>query len=262
MDSKLLTDFIKKLGFQPSNGLDILCLQGLTAKGNGFVINSNQVDQYNDLIIPILGDKYSIFVGTIDPGLYYLEHVLNNNGCAHVAFSQHGFEKGLHQGKHAALRAANERILLIRDYNRDYKFAYGDKIGFESNTGVNIHAMGSGTKVGKWSAGCIGISGGWKGQQWSTFMNDYVNKSTGKILATVWHGKDFLKFNEDKDFKPTLRFGCYSPLVEELQCKIDFVSDGIFGSGTHDAVRALQDSNELVSDGIVGKKTWAVLDLE
>ena len=32
--------------------------------------------------------------------------------------------------------------------------------------------------------------------------------------------------------------------------------DGIFGSGTDNAVRLFQKSNRLTADGIVGKNTW------
>ena len=35
--------------------------------------------------------------------------------------------------------------------------------------------------------------------------------------------------------------------------------DGIFGSGTEDAVEDFQEKNNLLADGVVGKGTWAAL---
>lgn len=52
--------------------------------------------------------------------------------------------------------------------------------------------------------------------------------------------------------------------VKELQqrlCSLGYtvVCDGIFGDKTLAAVKAFQRANGLVVDGIVGKKTWAVV---
>lgn len=50
-------------------------------------------------------------------------------------------------------------------------------------------------------------------------------------------------------------------LLQELLCKAGFkvVVDSDFGEATFKAVVALQKSNSLVADGIVGAKTWAAL---
>ena len=37
-------------------------------------------------------------------------------------------------------------------------------------------------------------------------------------------------------------------------------ADGIYGTATMNAVKQLQADNGLVSDGICGKNTWAVID--
>lgn len=63
--------------------------------------------------------------------------------------------------------------------------------------------------------------------------------------------------------RPTLRRGDKGPLVEELQKKLGFDAenaDGDFGPKTEAAVRAFQREHARVPDGIVGPRTWAVLD--
>ena len=61
---------------------------------------------------------------------------------------------------------------------------------------------------------------------------------------------------------PTLRKGARGNITKLLQEKLVSLGyntngvDGIFGSGTDNAVRLYQKANRLVVDGIVGKNTW------
>jgi peptidoglycan hydrolase-like protein with peptidoglycan-binding domain len=58
----------------------------------------------------------------------------------------------------------------------------------------------------------------------------------------------------------TLRRGAQGQGVLQLQVKLGVRADGAFGGKTEAAVRALQRVHSLVPDGIVGPKTWALLD--
>ncbi len=60
--------------------------------------------------------------------------------------------------------------------------------------------------------------------------------------------------------RDTLRRGMNGDLVKQLQRKLRIDDDGIFGADTEVAVREFQRSHSLVPDGIVGPKTWRVLD--
>ena len=50
--------------------------------------------------------------------------------------------------------------------------------------------------------------------------------------------------------------------VKKLQAALGLTADGDFGPVTKAAVVALQKKKGLYADGIVGKQTWAVLDLD
>ena len=60
--------------------------------------------------------------------------------------------------------------------------------------------------------------------------------------------------------RATLRRGAIGELVRQMQTKIGVTEDGNFGSKTEAALRAFQRDHGLVPDGIVGPKTWALLD--
>lgn len=62
--------------------------------------------------------------------------------------------------------------------------------------------------------------------------------------------------------RPTLRRGDTGEFVRELQTKLGLTPDaaGTFGPKTEAAVRAFQREHGLVPDGIVGPKSWKLLD--
>lgn len=60
--------------------------------------------------------------------------------------------------------------------------------------------------------------------------------------------------------RETLRRGAAGELVRHLQGRLGVRVDGDFGGITEAAVRSLQRLHELVPDGIVGPKTWSLLD--
>jgi peptidoglycan hydrolase-like protein with peptidoglycan-binding domain len=60
--------------------------------------------------------------------------------------------------------------------------------------------------------------------------------------------------------RPTLRRGMTGELTKQVQGKVGVKPDGKFGAKTEAAVRVFQRAHSLVPDGIVGPKTWRVLD--
>lgn len=60
--------------------------------------------------------------------------------------------------------------------------------------------------------------------------------------------------------RATIRRGSQSDLVKQVQIKLKINADGLFGAKTEAVVRAFQRDHERVPDGIVGPKTWAILD--
>jgi peptidoglycan hydrolase-like protein with peptidoglycan-binding domain len=61
--------------------------------------------------------------------------------------------------------------------------------------------------------------------------------------------------------RPTLRRGMNGDFVSQLQRLVGLSPDGDFGAKTEAAVRAFQRTHDLVADGIVGPKSWQLLDL-
>lgn len=65
---------------------------------------------------------------------------------------------------------------------------------------------------------------------------------------------------EGKQARETIRRGSSGEWVKLLQQKLGLEADGNFGPGTEAAVREFQRQQCIVPDGIVGPKTWVVLD--
>lgn len=60
--------------------------------------------------------------------------------------------------------------------------------------------------------------------------------------------------------RPTLRRPATGEQVKQVQAKLGVPVDGNFGPKTEAAVRAFQRDNGLVPDGIVGPRTWTIMD--
>ena len=56
------------------------------------------------------------------------------------------------------------------------------------------------------------------------------------------------------------------PTAKEIQATLKSAGfyageiDGVIGSGTKEAIRKFQEANQLTPDGVVGSKTWALLE--
>lgn len=60
----------------------------------------------------------------------------------------------------------------------------------------------------------------------------------------------------------TIRQGSRGNDVKHLQTYLHLMADGIFGPLTEEAVKEFQKSHGLVADGIVGAKTWAIIEAD
>ena len=64
----------------------------------------------------------------------------------------------------------------------------------------------------------------------------------------------------DTNGRRTLQRGSRGEDVRTVQTKIGIAADGVFGPATEAAVRQFQRNRNVVPDGIVGPKTWQLLD--
>jgi hypothetical protein len=98
---------------------------------------------------------------------------------------------------------------------------------------------------------------------WAGFARGYngpayrENRYDQKLAAAYgFHSKGSPRTDS---VRPTLRQGDKGPAVEELQNLLGLKADGDFGPKTKLAVIAFQKSKGLLTDGIVGRGTWAAL---
>ncbi|MBA3706536.1 MAG: hypothetical protein H0W84_11755 [Bacteroidetes bacterium] len=157
-----LQNAMKKKGYPLKTGeyeLNIIGIRNDNAKPNSF----------DDLICVLFTDHYHdptllVFSCTTDPGLFWLKHPMNVDGCAIMkeGFYPDVYKLGRHKGYKALQQIGN--IHYARDNNKDGVLDFDKGKDFFGVFATNIHhaAMPENSViVEKWSAGCQVINKGW-----------------------------------------------------------------------------------------------------
>ena len=122
---------------------------------------TNKFDDHITLSYKIDGEwKFHCFDCTTDPGKYWVENIMREEGVAILKENQYrGSHKiGLHQGKYEALRQ-QKSVQVYRDNNLDECYDMNEENVQEGIFGINIHRATKwegkkSTQIDKWSAGC------------------------------------------------------------------------------------------------------------
>ncbi|MCD9019142.1 hypothetical protein [Parachryseolinea silvisoli] len=102
--------------------------------------------------------NYHVFNATTDPGTFWLNNPLYEQGTAILATGQYvdAYALGMHRGLYEALVQVKP-VTIIRDYNRDSVLDFNNGVRQTGFFGINVHrAESSGTTqaINKYSAGC------------------------------------------------------------------------------------------------------------
>jgi hypothetical protein len=122
---------------------------------------TNKFDDFLTLSYKIDGGwNYHCFDATTDPGKYWVENIMREEGVAILKENQYrGSHKiGLHQGKYEALRQ-QKPVQVYRDNDLDGNYDLLEENVQEGLFGINIHRATKwegkkSTQIDKWSAGC------------------------------------------------------------------------------------------------------------
>jgi N-acetyl-anhydromuramyl-L-alanine amidase AmpD len=88
-------------------------------------------------------------------------------------------------------------------------------------------------------------------------MNDFRQQVSAIMAGTAPHASVIPA--DDGAGKPTIRRGDSGDDVKSLQTKLQLAASGDFDADTEVKVREFQRTHNLVPDGIVGPRTWAML---
>lgn len=149
--------------------------------------DESSVGKFNDRFVIFWKYKgvwsYLNWMGTTDPGLYYLDNPLNVKGTAILKEGQMrgAFMRGFHKGNkdHPCLVQRKE-VIVIRDANRDNVLDTHNGIedlGFHGINHHQSHKKGEVKNIGRFSAGCQ--------VTWNPHEYDVFNSITGES-EEIW----------------------------------------------------------------------------
>jgi hypothetical protein len=275
----LATEFVCTLGYPALTGdneLNILCLQGATPLPElpGLIeINSDIPDRYNDCLILFYREKNAngyeaclkVLRATTEPGRYYTQTRPHPGGAAHLVWGHHQYKRGRHR-RRPALVSASGLDRVWRDKDGDFSQDMTEKV-YIGRFGIHVHAGGKGETIGRWSAGCVAIHGGYDGEPYRFFL-ERVTAHPGRLIGlTLWGARDIVKWMQNKEgWRPRLRYGIGNPWVADVQrllnshldCRL--LADGDWGPMTQGCFLKFQQEKGLVVDGICGPLSWVALE--
>ena len=90
-------------------------------------------------------------------------------------------------------------------------------------------------------------------------MEDFRGRIAGYIAGTLAPPAP-IPAKDDQDRPTQRRDGGATPSIDQIQAKVGAPATGVFDAQTEAAVREFQRTHGLTPDGIVGPKTWAMMD--
>jgi len=192
-----------------------------------------------------------------------------NRGCPTVQPGQYQYQRGTHHppsGNSYAAMIQRAPVVVVRDYDQDAVVEPTDRWDYPAS-GLNIHAGGTGTSVGRWSEGCQVIAGGRAARSpWSGFRRLIYGVAAGQsvfhytLINGTFLGKWFDAGAAGRAQWRRLWFGSHGEAVVALQEKLVKLGhyhaggvDGEFGVKTHQAVRRWQAAEGKAVTGVVGR---------
>lgn len=102
------------------------------------------------------------FAATTDPGTYWLQHPMNQDGTAILKEGQYvdAYQIGLHRNQYLAL-VQKKPVTVYRDYDRNAVLDFLNGVQQTGYFGINIHRAsltGTTKTIDKYSAGCQVLS--------------------------------------------------------------------------------------------------------
>jgi len=121
---------------------------------------TNHYDDWMTVSYRVDGEwKYHIWPITTDPGLYWMDHPMNKDGCAILVPGQYRgvYKLDHHRGKYLALCQRLGKVSVYRDGDKDDMYDFNADTISDGKFGINIHrssAYNTTTEIDRYSAGC------------------------------------------------------------------------------------------------------------
>ena len=121
---------------------------------------TNHYDDWMTVSYMVDGEwKYHIWPITTDPGLYWMDHPMNKDGCAILVPGPYRgvYKLDYHRGKYLALCQRLGEVSVYRDGDKDDMYDFNADTISDGKFGINIHrssAYNTTTEIDRYSAGC------------------------------------------------------------------------------------------------------------
>ena len=122
---------------------------------------------YDDALILMIGDVCTEWIGSTNPGLYYINHPTNPRGCAQLIEGIHMFKPGIHNDHFPAfVQAGDFPVNRLNEQGQIVSHEVGQ-------FGIHLHSGGPGVDVNQYSAGCqiVWSPEGYFGATWHRFFD-------------------------------------------------------------------------------------------